>query len=184
MKGEIFSIDNKAEELLNNYGFENQYPLKIVSLANAMGLKVYYAEFNDSNIVGAISKKDNPPAIYINYHDNHTRQRFTVAHEIAHFYLHMNNDDVPEIIDMYRGGDYSKEEYEANMFAAALLMNADEVKKQYHLLEEDIDLIKEKKLFGDRIYEELISKRLASYFGVSRIAMRMRLNTLGLIRSV
>src|SRR5262245_39126044 len=66
---------------------------------------------------------DDTPIISINERETHERQRFTAAHEMGHFLLHMRpsgdkslqfEDDDKTLVTMYRGADWSPEEYEAN----------------------------------------------------------------------
>src|SRR5664279_4874472 len=61
----------------------------VVSLANALGLEVYPVELPDAES-GYIEHLTNTDDSYIVVNKNHpsTRQRFTVAHEIGHFFEH------------------------------------------------------------------------------------------------
>ncbi len=54
------------------------------------------------------------------------RDRFTIAHELGHYFLHSSQGEKP--IVAYRQGS-TRIEWEANWFAAALLMPEDEFKK-------------------------------------------------------
>jgi hypothetical protein len=51
------------------------------------------------------------------------RDRFTIAHELGHYFLHSRQGERP--IVAYREGSSSRIEWEANWFAAALLMPRD-----------------------------------------------------------
>ena len=69
-------------------------PVNVEGLALELGLKVH----RDASMVPEISgkiMKASPPmggpagyAIFVNYTHSRGRQRFTIAHEIAHFVLH------------------------------------------------------------------------------------------------
>ena len=62
--------------------------------------------------------------------DHHSnRQRFSIAHEIAHFVLHHGDTYIDKgyrvhFRDLESGSGTKREEMEANAFAAALLMPA------------------------------------------------------------
>ena len=63
-------------------------------------------------------------SIAVNLTEAPVRQRFTVAHEIAHFLLHRSRLEAGDLTDdtMYRSGLSSKEEADANKLAAYILM--------------------------------------------------------------
>ncbi len=116
--------------------------------------------------------------IGLNRDQSTTRQRFTLAHELGHFFLHNNQDGelhidrtsrfVVQLRDAKSSTGASDDEREANFFAAELLMPA-------AFLSDDVagygglDL-------GDE--QDVISK-LASRYGVSTQAMSYRLSNLG-----
>lgn len=54
------------------------------------------------------------------------RDRFTIAHELGHYFLHSNQGRIPIIA--YRSGS-GRLEWEANWFAASLLMPSDKFKE-------------------------------------------------------
>lgn len=76
---------------------------------------------------GSIRKQDDGFIIYISPFQSTERRKFTIAHELGHLFLHMgyriNSDLWNKQMDAtyYRAGD-SLLEYQANEFAAALLM--------------------------------------------------------------
>jgi Zn-dependent peptidase ImmA (M78 family) len=103
------------------------------------------------------------------------RQRFTIAHEIGHFYLrHVGEIFVEEHVLNKRDGRSSyaidPKEIEANNFAAALLMPAQMVGRAV------IDRINK----NPSIKLEDLTDDLAEKFHVSRQAMGYRLINLGL----
>jgi predicted transcriptional regulator len=61
------------------------------------------------------------------------RDRFTLAHEIGHYFLHSNQGDVP-IVATRRGS--TRIEWEANWFAAELLMPKKEFKRIHKELQD------------------------------------------------
>ena len=102
--------------------------------------------------------------IKVNRKDGITRQRFTVAHEIAHFLLHKHVIDSNEkgIIDnvLYRSNTSNRNEIEANHLDAYIVMPSEVVKKIWRE-EKDLD-------------------QLANDFNVSVSALKLRLENLGL----
>jgi Zn-dependent peptidase ImmA (M78 family) len=101
--------------------------------------------------------------IFVPSHTTHERDRFTIAHELGHYILHYlpNVDPRAESgfqIDRY--GD-SAVETEANLFAFAFLMPAGAFADSYRQFESDLSAV-------------------ASQFGVSEVAARVRAKMLGL----
>lgn len=138
---------------------QSDYPVKIIKLANDLDISVYSTSFKN-NISGAILKKDNKYVIYINEKDNKNRQRFTIAHEIAHFLLHRdkigdNLTDIPSGI-MYRSRLSNIYEKQANRLASEILIPFKLLRNL--LIENTTDISK-----------------LANLFGVSKEAIRIRL---------
>jgi Zn-dependent peptidase ImmA (M78 family) len=105
------------------------------------------------------------------------RQRFTIAHEIGHFVLHVKAKQSRLFIDRsvaFHRDDESAtgnddEEIEANVFAAALLMPERLVREEIKRLALDLD-------------DEGDLGTLAKRFNVSSAAMTYRLVNIGLLR--
>lgn len=140
--------------------FVDKPPTDINALANALGLSVIPSDLRGGagEIVldlrhGGFSGY----SIRVNHNDAQVRQRFTVAHEIAHFLLHRDRvqnrlrDD-----KMYRSGHGTTVENEANGLAADLLMP--------------------RRVIGELRKARAYSvEELAAKFGVSVVAMKRRL---------
>lgn len=158
-------ITNIAADVLEIYG-QKEYPIKIVALAEALGLSVYDSIFDRDDVAGMI--KANEKKIYICKTDSALRQRFSIAHEIGHYVLHyksgehMNFDENKHISfrDSLSSLGFSIKEIEANYFAANILMPHTEVIRLYN--------------------DNLSIADMAKYFAVSPTAMGYRLNFLGL----
>lgn len=135
-------------------------PIRLPDLARVLGLSVK-ASTLEAGISGEIRPSGNGYVIRINRHDPLRRQRFTVAHEIAHFLLHRDaigqgiSDDV-----LYRSGLSDQREQQANRLAADILMPDD-------LLVEAREAAEEKGVGDVVLY-------LAEVFGVSEAAMRIK----------
>ena len=163
-------IELEAERLLDRFGLASE-PVDPITVANDLGLKVFNAAFPEEGIHGLIAKRPAVTTIYVNVNDKPARKRFTVAHELGHFVLHLaagegefiDNEDTfrtPQDPDSPWDDDRRKE-WEANVFASALLMPAALIRQKWVEIE-DID-------------------GMASLFQVSRQAMAIRLSSLGLI---
>lgn len=116
----IYQLENMAEAVLEQTGFLNKN-VDVVKLANILGFNVYQTNFSD-DIAGKVVREEN--AIYINQLDKPERQRFSIAHEIAHILLH-HKGETGNFIDYRNNGTYNQQEFEADNFAAALLMPKD-----------------------------------------------------------
>ena len=132
----------------------------LLDIAKVSSIKVYVTDLSEigDNISGAIMYEDpaikKGTSIFINENMSGRRQRFTLAHELGHFFLH--NGSTKLRID---GLDYSKdnhnEETEANYFAASLLMPKD-------ILKQKLD-------------DGLSIGQLSEYFDVSEVAVQNRI---------
>lgn len=142
--------------------FQDQPPVRLPDLAKALGVSVKAATLRPG-ISGEIRPAPEGEGfiIRINRHDPLKRQRFTVAHELAHFLLHRDQigtgieDDV-----LYRSTLSDKREQQANRLAADILMPES-------LLAEAKDAAEEKGV-GD------VAMYLADLFAVSEAAMRIK----------
>jgi hypothetical protein len=140
------------------------FPVKVGELAEELGLKVVRAPL-PPKISGLIQPSPDAPAgfqIKVNKYEVPERQRFTVAHETAHYLLH-RGDIGAGVVDsiMYRSSLTSRKETEANRLAAEIIMPANEVTKEL------------RRLGGVRT--DSVVEELAAIFRVSVPAMKVRL---------
>jgi Zn-dependent peptidase ImmA (M78 family) len=145
------------------------YPVKLGSLASEIGVGSIKVAGMRTGISGQIMKEGNDYIIRVNRNEARERQRFTIAHELAHFMLHRHIiDSSPNGITdtvLYRSGASERIEYEANRLAADLVMPMKLIEKK---LNDD---------FGGVVTEATI-ENLAASFEVSKSAMEIRLSTL------
>ncbi|MBL4732584.1 MAG: ImmA/IrrE family metallo-endopeptidase [Rhizobiaceae bacterium] len=139
-------------------------PIKLGAVARELGISVKLSTLNPGES-GMISREGGAYVIKINRYESRERQRFTLAHEIAHFLLHRDIIDASEngIVDnvLYRSGASEQVEYEANRLAADLVMPKNLITPRLHQI-------------GMPISEEVI-EYLANTFQVSKAAMEIRL---------
>lgn len=117
-------------------------PVDPLLIAEKLGIKVMEAKFKYDNISGLIQRKSGRVTIYIREADNAFRKRFTVAHELGHLVLHMDDEEDENFVDsdaiFARNSDFGfydatdrQKEKEANAFAAELLMPEQKVKEHF-----------------------------------------------------
>lgn len=121
---------------------------------------------------GSITRNGDKFTVSVNSLESDTRQRFTAAHELAHYLLHRDlmgdGKKMHRHIDtLYAGGDQGGDvifkrshEIEANRIAAQIVMPAALLKAKFAATPN--------------------AAALANEFGVSKAAMEIRLKTLGL----
>jgi hypothetical protein len=162
LNAEWRTIDKETQERLAQH--LREAPVSLSALAQSLGVKVV-SSILPSGISGEIRPDPSTASgfiVRVNKNDPARRQRFTVAHELAHFLLHRDmigngvTDDV-----LYRSSLSDSREAQANRLAADLLMP--------------------RKLVDDWI-ERARSLRvedpvefLSDKFGVSTAAMKIRL---------
>lgn len=121
-----------SEELSLVNRFRQTAPVDVEALAFALGVPVQYA-YIDPDTSGILERTgDGRFRIIVNADHPHTRQRFTIAHELGHYMLHRrligNGISDSRIYRSATSGAYRnpnigpKEETEANKFAVNLLM--------------------------------------------------------------
>lgn len=114
----------------------------------------------DASISGRLCRRDGRWIISVNKEHHINRQRFTLAHELAHYVLHKSESESFTDTVFFRGASVNNFEYAANEFAAKLLMPEDKVRE---VVRSGINNI----------------KALAEAFGVSVAAMLYRVKQLG-----
>lgn len=164
-------INNLTQDIIDLYNI--QIPIKNINdVVTTLGGRVEETMDIDTMSDGSIRKQDDGFIIYISPFQSSERKKFTIAHELGHLFLHMGYRISSELWNKqknatyYRSGD-SLMEYQANEFAAALLMPKETYKKimdQYTI---------ENKVETDKV---------ADYFGVSVSAASNRVKFLGYLQ--
>lgn len=143
----------------------SECPVRVGQIAKDLGVKIKISNLRPE-ISGQIRRESDSYVIRVSRYEPRERQRFTIAHELAHFMLHKDLiDRTPDGITdnvLYRSGAPENIEYEANRLAADIVMPADQIEK---ILSED---------FNGIVTEETI-ETLAVRFQVSKAAMGIRL---------
>ena len=169
-------VEERAEQVLRKTDTYRE-PVPIELLAHRLKLTTEAASLGQ-DVSGMLVVENERGAIAYNSTHSHGRQRITVAHEIAHFVLHLKKNRRSQLfIDRYvvfrRDGIPASrsdhEEVQANLFGAALLMPASLVRQE--ISKHDLDLDDEGAL-----------SFLAKRFQVSTATMTKRLINLGVPR--
>lgn len=130
---ESYEIFKQAENLVRQSGTRNAE-----QIANDLGIRIYYEESFD-DLLGMYTFRWNHRLIFLNPRIDGQLKKMVIAHELGHDQRHR---------DIAKAGQALKEfslfsmkdttEYEANAFAAHLLLENDEV---YSLAKQGIDVV-------------------------------------------
>lgn len=166
---------NKAREAAHNllvqYGVKAT-PVPIERIAKSLGVRVEYAPL-DGELSGLACVRDGVPIVGVNTLHAPNRQRFTLAHEIAHILLHRH--ELEQAVHVDRGSlrrdalasaGIDATEIEANAFAAELLMPTELLNSALDGRSVDLE-------------DDEAVATLAKRFKVSEAAIRFRLSSLG-----
>jgi len=138
-----------------------------------LGYKLLRYPLGENADLGFAIKKDNDIVIFTNSCSRLSREIFTLAHEIGHVILHLNDESsfIDDSITI-NGRSTDEKEQEANYFAACLLMPADDVDRFIDLGIQD---------FGEKGLSAMDIARIMSEFNVSFDMALNRLESLGKI---
>lgn len=112
------AISQYAEQLGAKYGLDEPAP-DLTELVHQLGGRVEYADVRESSIV----ERQGDFTIFLPKHTSRRRDRFTIAHELGHYFLHyrLPNHSGRKV---FGRGERNVAETQANVFAASLLMPA------------------------------------------------------------
>lgn len=169
-------INSKAKEVLKSFN-SLKVPVPVQEIIEKLGIKVSFAASDKYSGV-LIRKSDDTILMGLNSLESFNRQRFTMAHELGHYFLGHNK---PVFVDdkvtvNHRENDLAKKHYDpkeadANAFAASLLMPEEFIEKDFEQITKGINVFLDEHLM-----------RLAEKYEVSKEAMKIRLLRLGLIK--
>lgn len=168
-----------AQKITNIFWTNQNIPLKIGNLVNTLGFKaIVNTNFKDKNLSGILGLNANrklgedypDKIIMVNGNDNVGHQRFTIAHELAHYIFDAIHGE--EYYEAYYITDRNNanmiREYRANKFAANLLMPTILFIKRYQ------------ELSNKTPDKDAIIINLARIFEVSLTAVQKRIKELDL----
>lgn len=119
---EYMALPTEVRQKIDEY--LDEHPVKLGAMAKRLGVKVLLSTL-PRGTSGQIGQENGDFVIRINRHEAKHRQRFTLAHEIAHYLLHRD-----KIIEsggwsenvLLRSGQPANLEYEANRLASDLVI--------------------------------------------------------------
>ena len=161
-------INSLAEDVLSAYNIA--VPIgNIDEIVEKLGGTIQKEAFFSD---GAVEKEGNGFKIIVSPFQDEKRERFTIAHELGHLFLHMGYRTNNELWEKQENNIYhrignSEKEYQANEFAAAFLMPATEYLAVLNKVAE-----------GNMVY----TSKIAEYFNVSIEAAANRGKFLGYLR--
>lgn len=131
-----------AKDIINS--FELKVPIDIYGLCKKFNIDIFYEDLSDAEAY-FISKNANKKIIINKKIQYDSRVKFTIAHEIGHFYLPWHNYDIFKCstgnIFMFKSNDIL--ENEANTFASELLTPKDDIIKGIKYKDITLKLIKD-----------------------------------------
>jgi Zn-dependent peptidase ImmA (M78 family) len=109
-------IINLAIEIKNRYGNKN-----ITKICKLLEIKISEVHFRPEVSPAYTIRSGNKPLICLNSHYTEKSKNILCAHELGHVLLHDTK------LSNHFNGSNDIEEYEANLFAVALLFNEDDL---------------------------------------------------------
>lgn len=164
--------ENEAIRLLKKYQIQEP-PVDVYALSEQEGISLMSRDLEE-DVSGLLVIKGNRAAIGFNQRHHLNRQRFTVAHELGHYFLHRNTSNlfIDKTLTFYRDEASSEgsylQEIQANSFAAELLMPRAFLTDYFKV--HRIDL-----------HDSNAIQELASLYRVSEQALSIRLSNLGIV---
>ena len=202
-------IEKHAIDLIRSFEKESGGPIRppvpVFEIIEFLGYDLDFRSdgfYQDPNNLGGLHIDENLVVINERLSDQEGRMNFTAAHEVGHIQLHVPGllKDRSRSTIMCRNIDENThsirdpKEWEADMFAACLLMPSKEVRSSvFRLRKKLVDLSKKrfidllrrpkaKRQKGIGIANKII--KLGHFENVSKLAMLNRLIGLGLVRGL
>lgn len=162
-------LEVRANKFRRYCGIGNENAIDFEKLLRSLDVLTYFRPL-DGEFSGMAVKTKNSNFMLINTNNSIGRQHFTIGHELYHLFIQEGFS-----FQMCNAGKFdrkNREEYNADIFSSYLLMPEAGIMKQ--IPEEEL-------AWGKEISLATIIK-LEQYFGVSRSAMLIRLDKIGLLR--
>jgi len=138
------NMNSSEKEIFKKY--QSNFPFRVVDFINELKIKIYSKAMD--NVSGAICKENNEFVIYVNEKHPATRLRFTLAHELGHYFYDREflektgtiEDSTKQLAPsfLYRkeclpdDPEMRKRDVKANQFAAQLLMPEEKFIEVWH----------------------------------------------------
>lgn len=155
----ILDVDSIIEKAKQD-GYIKDNVTNIKSIIESEGVDISYCDDMPSYMSGKLECLNGKWVISVNNNHHPNRKKFTMAHELAHYFLHKDSSASFQDTTFFRDDSSSPIEYAANDFASKLLMPEDDVR---NCITNGVKSLNE----------------LASIFKVSVDAMKNRIKSLG-----
>lgn len=153
-------IESIAEKILASQNIkESPVPVELIASQN----NIQISRAHNKDFSGLLLRKEGKSLIGVNSSESPKRQRFTIAHELGHYFLHPTKNAFVDYRDNKKNIKRGIKEVQANIFAATLLMPKTFLEKDY------------KEISQKGLLEEEDLKFLADKYQVSEDAMKIRL---------
>lgn len=162
-----YPLQKAASEFRIRYGIGPCEPIRMKSWLPKLGVLAMFQSMSE-DFSGMAIKQNDFRFMVINSNHRISKQHFTIAHELYHLFV--QKEFKYEISNAGRFDKKDKIEYEADWFAAFLLMPEECL----------LSLIPKSELFKNRISLTTIVQ-IEQYFACSRHALLIRLEAMGLI---
>lgn len=139
-------VEQRAREELERMGLY-RLPVNPIQVANRLGISVKYAQFPDGVTTGMVAVKGGSGTIFAAKLDSPYQLRYTIAHELGHYFLHLMEGNVikdgearDRLINIFLKreptvGPISEDlmrEIQANWFATELLMPMEFIREEWN----------------------------------------------------
>jgi len=166
--GRVQFVQKLARKVLSDCGISDP-PVDLLRILKSHGIE--YVEVDDfpDTVSALIVESETRTYAAINSKEHLHRQRFSLAHELGHFFLHRGGraDEIPTIdnppSEDWQEGGKAPAEAEADLFAGELLVPKDMLKRHYRkgMLVPELSKIF---LVSDHVVSISISKHFNSLF--------------------
>lgn len=110
---------NKIIQLAQN--IKNKYGNDLIKICDELGIKINYIHLKTKIYPAYTVKINKKPIINLNEHFTLKSQNILCAHELGHVLMH------DKLLNQFGDEHNGVEEYEANLFAVALLFNPNDL---------------------------------------------------------
>jgi Zn-dependent peptidase ImmA (M78 family) len=162
-----YYLQKEASDFRIKNGIGAAEPIRLKSWLPKLGVLAMFEPMSD-NFSGMAIKTAKHKFMIVNSNHRVSKQHFTIAHELYHLFI--QKDFTSEFSNAGKFNKKDKVEYEADWFAAYLLMPEEGL----------LSLIPKEELNKNKIALSTIVK-IEQYFACSRLALLFRLDGMGLI---
>ena len=172
---ETLRIIEEVKDEVNGFYKHTRLDLDAVCAQN--GIKLLEGRFEDENQSGALVKEGGEWSIIVNEDHPVNRKRFTIGHELGHYFAVERGSVQAEIY---------LEEQKNVIRDYALMKRTDEIEDGKYQIERQANMIAAAILMPDQMVQALYEKglrsvsELAEEFGVSEVAMENKLKSMGI----